>query len=330
MGTDESIMAISGLSMDFVSGLTGKDVGVVLLNAVVVVFAVFSGFMLLALLLACVFPAGLDRIVQLRKAVGTIAALTSIKTSSDDSIGDDSHHTGNGVIPHGPKHVAFIMDGNRRFGRREHSDPLRGHSDGGQMLSDVVDWCMEAGVDTVTAYAFSTENWKRSKPEIDTLMSIFESQAQKILKKALKSGIRVLLISSEPEMLPDSTYKALKGLVDDTAGQKYKFTLNLCVSYGGRSEIVGAAKRLAQEVADGKIALDDINEKEFNDRMLTSASADPDLLVRTSEARLSNFLLWQLAYTEIQFVDKLWPELTKQDIYSSLQSYSDRKRRFGK
>eukprot|EP00658_Telonema_sp_P-2_P072034 TRINITY_DN61229_c0_g1_i2.p1 TRINITY_DN61229_c0_g1~~TRINITY_DN61229_c0_g1_i2.p1 ORF type:complete len:207 (+),score=65.19 TRINITY_DN61229_c0_g1_i2:95-622(+) len=160
-------------------------------------------------------------------------------------------------------------------------------------------------------------------------MMLFESHADEILVRAKEKGIKVNLIASEPELLPKSTLNKLQHLAEQTEAYRC-FTLNLCVSYGARSEIAGAAKKMAQAVAAGTIAADDITEQSLGAAMLTGGLPDPDLLIRTSEARLSNFLLWQLAYTEIQFVDKLWPEICQQDIRDAVYNYASRKRRFGK
>lgn len=321
---------------------SGKDVGVVLLNAWVVVFAAMA-----VLLLAFASP-----LAKLKKASTVLSALRTIRNSNNyDECTEQVVEVGatppdHMVVACPPKHIAAIMDGNRRYGKKHHDDPLKGHTDGGNALVNVVEWCMQLGVQVLTVYAFSTENWSRPEAEVTCLMNVFDSYADNILEKALEKKIRVTLLASEPHLLPKRTYEKLLRLVELTkcvccllgvvfdcvccAVSEPEFTLNLCVSYGARSEIAGAARNLAQSVLDGSIAVSDINEKSLGEQMLTAEFADPDLLIRTSEARLSNFLLWQLAYTEIQFIDKLWPEITQQDITSAVVAYSQRKRRFGK
>jgi len=304
---------------------------VVLLNAWVAIFAVVSGFLLLALGVACFVPPA-RKYMHNTRAGAILAALHSVQRCSDATteqateLPDGAHSL---TVTNAPQHVAMIMDGNRRYGKKHHNNPLKGHTDGGDTLVNVMDWCIELGVEMLTVYAFSTENWNRPREEVETLMRVFESHAEKIRAKAVARGIRVHLLASEPELLPKQTYETLQKLVDQTADGT-KFTLNLCVSYGSRSEIVGAAKALAQAVLNGEMKLDQVNEEKLNSKLLTGAFPDPDLLIRTSEARLSNFLLWQLAYTEIQFLDKLWPEVSQQDIRDAFESFAKRKRRFGK
>lgn len=190
---------------------SGKDVGVVLLNAWVVVFAAMA-----VVLLAFAAPFS-----KLKKASTVLSALKTIASSSDDCneqvVEVGANPPDHMVVACPPKHIAAIMDGNRRYGKKHHDDPLKGHTDGGNALVNVVEWCMELGVQVLTVYAFSTENWSRPKPEIACLMEVFDAYADTILEKALQKKIRVTLLASEPDLLPESTYKKLLRLVELTA-----------------------------------------------------------------------------------------------------------------
>lgn len=225
-----------------------------------------------------------------------------------------------------PRHVAFIMDGNRRYGKRQYGKPLQGHEAGGRKLGQVCEWCADLGVREITAFAFSTENWNRSHEEIDTLMSTFIDKCVEIEEKAHHRKVRVRVMSTD-QRLPSSVREALERLQAATAAYE-TLTLNLAISYGGRSEIVNAAKSIARRVRDGSLDVEQVDESVFAS-FLTLESA-PDVLVRTSgEFRLSNFLLWQLAYTELVFLDKYWPDIEKTDLERVFQIFAKRKRRFG-
>ena len=236
-----------------------------------------------------------------------------------------------------PSHIAIIMDGNRRHGKEVYGDATRGHADGGHVLSKVIDWSLEAGIRIVTVYAFSTENWKRDPAEINLLMSIFEREAGEILKGAVERGVCVHVLSSQPERLPVSVQKKFEELQHETRHGR-RLVLNLCVSYGGRDEIVGACRRVAKQVENGTMCADDISEAMLSNEMLTAGKAgipgdisDPCVVIRTSgERRLSNFLLWQVAYSELIFIEKHWPAVEKQDFIGVVREFSRRKRRFGK
>ena len=205
-----------------------------------------------------------------------------------------------------PRHIAVIMDGNRRYGRKQFGDASRGHAEGAKRLTAFVEWCMDAGVEILTVYAFSTEKWKRSKEEVDYLMSLFQEHMEQIRKESIDRNVRLRIMASDPTLRPDHILETIKRMEEDTAGNT-KFNLNMCVSYGGRSEILRACHSIATDVASGAIQEAAITEQLFSDRLLSSGLPDPDLLIRTSgEQRLSNFLLWQLAYTEMIFLGKPW------------------------
>ncbi|KAG2973941.1 hypothetical protein PC118_g14831 [Phytophthora cactorum] len=209
-----------------------------------------------------------------------------------------------------PRHIAVIIDGNRRYGKNKYGSGTRGHSDGTKTVMNFTDWCIDAGVEALTVFAFSTENWKREKAEIEALMKLVDGFIHDILGEALTRNIRE---------------------VEAKTQHCNAFYLNLCVSYGARDEIVGACKKIATEVVQGETSIDDIDEDLLGQRMLTAGLPDPDIMLRTSgELRISNFLLFQIAYAELIFMDKFWPEVTREDLQDIIVEYNRRKRRFGK
>ena len=228
-----------------------------------------------------------------------------------------------------PRHVAVIMDGNRRYGRLKHNNPMQGHWDGGQTLVECVKWCLELGIEVLTVYAFSTENWNRDAQEVEVLMNILCKYCAQFEEEATKNNIRVKVLSTDRERLPPSVAAAIAKLESSTrAGTG--LLLNMCISYGGRGDVVRSCKRLCESVQKGETTVDGITEEQFAMRLETAGMPDPDLLIRTSgEYRLSNFLLFQLAYTELAFVEKFWPEITKADFVDLLSAYSSRQRRYG-
>jgi len=231
-----------------------------------------------------------------------------------------------------PRHIAVIMDGNRRYGRSRFGagSEIRGHRAGGEILHDFMDWCIKYGVEVLTVYAFSTENWKRPKREVDALMNTFVEHCPRIKRHCLERGCRAKVVSSDFHLLSPRIQTIFRELEASTSKCK-NLTLNICVSYGGRSEIVGAVKHLCKSVEKGSIAADTISEADLSRHLLTTGCPDPELVVRTSgEYRLSNFLLWQVAYSEMIFVHKHWPELTEDDFLRIMDQYTKRKRRFGK
>ena len=211
-----------------------------------------------------------------------------------------------------------------------HADPLQGHWVGGQNLIDFTQWCMEQNVDVLTVYAFSTENWNRDPKEVAILMNIFAKYADNFRKEALNRNIKVRVLSTDDSKLPTLVKIAIHELECATSTCD-GFLVNLCISYGGRAEIVNACKNIANNVKEGNIEVDSIDESLFGSYLSTTHLPDPDILIRTSgEYRLSNFLLWQLAYTEMFFIDKFWPEVNREDLLKIFRQYSERTRRFGK
>ena len=230
-----------------------------------------------------------------------------------------------------PKHIAVIMDGNRRYGRQRYGSATRGHWDGSKTLADFAKWCMAEGVKVLTVYAFSTENWDRDPDEVAALMAIFVRYCDELREEALLRGIRLRVLSTETDRIPLDVTAGLKRMVEETAHCD-RFLMNICLSYGSRGEIVNACRSVVTDVQQGELNASDITEHAFGKRLLMSDCSDPDIVMRTSgEMRISNFLLWQMAYSEMFFLEKTWPELTKQDLVDVIQGFANgRQRRFGK
>jgi len=232
-----------------------------------------------------------------------------------------------------PEHIALILDGNRRWARKRSLDPWIGHEYGADRVEEVLKWCLELGVKTLTIYAFSTENFRRSKKEVEELMKILEEKFRSALKnpEIHKHKVRVKAIG-KIDLLPESVKEAIRE-VEEATKEYNEHYLNIGVAYGGRAEIVDATRRIAEEVKHGKIKPEDINEKVFEKYLYTShlPKPDPDLIIRTSgEERLSGFLLWQCAYSELCFLDVYWPDFRKIDLLRAIRTYQRRSRRFGK
>ncbi|MCA1812971.1 MAG: di-trans,poly-cis-decaprenylcistransferase [Halobacteriales archaeon] len=229
-----------------------------------------------------------------------------------------------------PRHVAIIMDGNRRFAQEMGLDPWKGHELGRDTLESVLDWCLETGVRYLTVYAFSTENFRRESLEVRALMRLFEDNFRRMAEdeRVHKNQVRVRAIG-QLQALPDHVRDAIRHAEERTSRyDQYHFTV--AVAYGGRQEIVEAIRSIAHEVQAGKLALADIDEQTVSEHLYTHALPDPDLILRTSgEERISNFLLWQLAYSELFFMDVLWPGFKKLDFLRALRAYQSRQRRQG-
>jgi tritrans,polycis-undecaprenyl-diphosphate synthase [geranylgeranyl-diphosphate specific] len=230
-----------------------------------------------------------------------------------------------------PKHVAIIMDGNRRFSKIQGNlDAIDGHKKGIDTLERVLDWCVDLGIEIVTAYAFSTENFKRPPKEVEGLMQLFKENFEGIArnKKIHDNHVRVKAVG-KLELLPEDVREAIHIAEKSTANYN-KRLVNIAIGYDGRMEIVDAIKKIVNEVQEGKITPDDINEELVNENLYTAGLEDPNLIIRTSgEERLSGFLLWQSSYSELYFCDSLWPQLRKVDFLRALRSYQQRERRYG-
>ncbi len=233
-----------------------------------------------------------------------------------------------GVIP---RHLAIIMDGNRRYAYELGLGKIAGHEKGKEKLEEVLEWCLEVGVKILTVYAFSTENLNRPKEEVDKLMKIFADNFRRAGEdeRVSKYGIRIKVLGQR-ELLPKDVVEAIEHAESITKDYDNYF-YNLAIAYGGREEIVTAIRDVAQDVQDGKINVEDIDEELISSRLYTGGLPDPDLILRTSgEERISNFLLWQIAYAELYFIDVYWPGFRKIDFLRSIRSYQMRQRRYGK
>lgn len=228
-----------------------------------------------------------------------------------------------------PRHVAIIMDGNGRWAQRRHQPRLYGHKIGVESVQEVVETAREIGIEILTLYAFSSENWKRPVSEVSGLMSILKSYVQAELSRMLKNNIRFTCIG-ELDQLPAEVLKVLDHARSQTA-QNTELQLNLALSYGSRGELTKVIKKIASACVAGTLSASDIDEELVSGYLDTAGMVDPDLLIRTGgEARLSNFLLWQASYSEIYFTDVMWPDFRKDAFLHAIADYQQRERRFGK
>ena len=227
-----------------------------------------------------------------------------------------------------PNHIAIILDGNGRWAKAKGMPRSYGHVKGCANLETVCDYMKELGVKYVTVYAFSTENWKRSREEVDGLMKLFRSYTKTCIKTARENNMKVRVLG-DPTALADDLQESLKELVESSKNNT-GLNFNLAINYGSRDEITRAARKLAKDCAAGKVNPDTIDESLFNSYLDTNDIPDPDLMIRTSgEQRLSNYLLWQLAYSEFYFTDIPWPAFTKEELIKAVEEYNRRHRRFG-
>lgn len=228
-----------------------------------------------------------------------------------------------------PSHVAIIMDGNGRWAKQKGEDRVFGHINGVNAIRNVLEASLEIGVRYLTLYAFSTENWDRPKEEVDALMHLLVKTLLEEVEELNKNGVRLNVIGNL-DQLPENAQKLLKKSLDLTKANS-KITLTLALSYSARWEIMNAAKKLAQKASEGVISVDQIDEINFSNELTTKNMPDPEFLIRTSgEQRISNFLLWQLAYAEFYFTNELWPDFNQESFYKAIADYQSRERRFGK
>ncbi|MBL4577754.1 MAG: isoprenyl transferase [Flavobacteriales bacterium] len=228
-----------------------------------------------------------------------------------------------------PRHIAIIMDGNGRWAKKKGLLRVLGHKNGVTAVRETVEAAAEIGIEYLTLYAFSTENWNRPKKEIDALMKLLVSTINKETKTLMKNNIR-LSATGNLGALPKACYEELAETMETTANNK-RMQLNLALSYSSRWEIIDAVKNIAKDVRKQELEPNEIDEKLFSKYLHSSSSPDPELLIRTSgEYRISNFLLWQIAYSELYFTDTLWPDFRKEDLYEAIADYQSRERRFGK
>ncbi|MDX2243041.1 MAG: isoprenyl transferase [Leptolyngbyaceae cyanobacterium bins.302] len=228
-----------------------------------------------------------------------------------------------------PRHVAVIMDGNGRWAKQRGLPRFMGHRRGVDALKDLLRCCRDWGVEALTAYAFSTENWGRPSEEVEFLMTLFERVLRQELREMMQENVRIRFVGNL-SVLPRSLQSEIERAVSETAtNQGIQFTV--ATNYGGRQEILQACRAIAQKVQEGLISPDEIDEALFDRHLYTAGICDPDLLIRTSgEMRLSNFLLWQMAYGEIYVTETLWPDFDRDQFHQALSAYQQRERRFGK
>ncbi len=228
-----------------------------------------------------------------------------------------------------PRHVAIIMDGNGRWAQKRKQPRLFGHKAGAESVRKIVKICREIGIEYLTLYAFSSENWRRPAQEVTGLMSILKNFLESELPRMQKNDIRLMSIGDR-QRLPDEVRKSLERGIAATSGNS-KLTLNLALSYGSRDELIRAVKAISSLCLKGDMTPDQITDQTINENLDTCQMPDPDLLIRTGgEARLSNFLLWQISYSEIYFTETMWPDFREQSFLQALLEYQSRERRFGR
>lgn len=227
-----------------------------------------------------------------------------------------------------PKHIAIIMDGNRRWAREKGKETSEGHKAGAENLEKIASYCNKIGIKYLTVYAFSTENWKRSKEEVSALMILLKNYLKKFSKNANKENIRIKVLG-DIEILEPGLKKSIKDAIEKTKNGT-GLTVNIAFNYGGRAEIVNATKKIVEKVLNNDITIDDINENLISENLYTQNQPDPDLLIRPGgELRTSNFLPWQLVYSEFYFSDKYWPDFDEEDLLDAIQTFNKRNRKFG-
>jgi len=228
-----------------------------------------------------------------------------------------------------PRHVAVIMDGNGRWAKQRGKLRIFGHKNGVKAVKSTVETAVELGVEVLTLYAFSTENWNRPKKEVDMLMSLLVSSLKKELKLFTKNNISLRTIGNI-DMLPKKAQKELNEVINKTKNNS-KLILNLALSYSSKEEIVNAFKNISKKIVNNELSIKEIDKNVINNHLYTRNLPNVDLVIRTSgEKRISNFLLWQIAYAELYFTDVFWPDFNKEEFYTAILDYQQRERRFGK
>ncbi len=227
-----------------------------------------------------------------------------------------------------PEHIAIIMDGNGRWAKKRNLPRIMGHRAGAKTVDTITEECARLGVKALTLYTFSTENWKRSKEEVDALMDLLEGALKKNTRKMLRNNIKFNVIGRTGE-LPDKLRKRIKNSLEETS-KSSGMVLTLALNYGGRQEILDAVKKACRKVKEGKRDASSWKEEDFEKFLYTKGLSDPDLVIRTSgELRLSNFLIWQSAYSEFYVTKTLWPDFSRDELGKALEEYKRRERRFG-
>lgn len=227
-----------------------------------------------------------------------------------------------------PKHIAIIMDGNRRWAKNKNLPVSLGHKEGAKTLEKVVRYANKIGIKYITVYAFSTENWKRAEEEVKALMMLLQNYLDDYSKRADSENIKVKILG-DISALSQGMQKSIINCMERTKNNT-GVTFNIALNYGGRDEIVRAVKKIAGQIKENKIKVEDINEKMISNNLYTEGEPDPDLVIRTSgELRLSNFLPWQVVYSEFLFIDKNWPDFSEEDLDEAIIEYQKRTRKFG-
>jgi len=232
------------------------------------------------------------------------------------------------TVEHIPRHIAIIMDGNGRWAQQKSLPRMAGHREGGKTVERVAQYCVDMGIESLTLYSFSMENWRRPKEEIDFLMYLYSRYLVEIRPMLSRNNVRLVHLG-RLRPLPEEVVKELQETIRITSTNT-GMVLALALNYSGRAELVDATRAIAQEYGEGKLSLEDIDEQCISDHLYTAQLSEPDLLIRTAgEMRISNFLLWQISYTEFYVTDTLWPDFTEHDLEEALRDYSKRVRRFG-
>ena len=227
-----------------------------------------------------------------------------------------------------PQHIAIIMDGNRRWAKEKGKEASEGHKAGAENLEKIARDCNKLGVKILTVYAFSTENWKRSKDEVSALMVLLRNYLKKFSKDANKDNIKIRVLGDIDKLEPNLK-KSINDAIERTKNNT-GLTINIAFNYGGRAEITNAMKKIAIKLENKEIKIEDINENLINQNLYTQDQPDPDLLIRPGgELRISNFLHWQLVYSEFYFTDKYWPDFSKEDLIEAIKVFNKRNRKFG-
>lgn len=227
-----------------------------------------------------------------------------------------------------PKHIAIIMDGNRRWAKAKGKPAGFGHREGAKVLEKIVRYANKIGIEHITVYAFSTENWKRAEEEVSTLMALFQGYLDDYSKRADSENIKVKIIGNR-KGLSDKMVSSIEKCMERTKNNT-GIVFNIALNYGGREELLNVTRKIAEDVKNGVLQPKDIQEKDIEKYLYTQGQPDPDLLIRTSgEKRLSNFLPWQLSYSEFLFIDKNWPDFTEEDLNQAIVEYQKRTRKFG-
>jgi len=227
-----------------------------------------------------------------------------------------------------PHHVAIVMDGNGRWAKKRFLPRTAGHREGVKAVKSTIEACAKSGVKILTLFAFSSENWKRPKTEVISLMDLFVSSLEKEVKSLVESGVKLKFIGDRKQFSQKLKKKIQESALATSVNSD--FQLNIAANYGGRWDVVQACQKLCKQVSEGDLSLEDISEERFSNNLSTAQIPDPDLLIRTAgEQRISNFLIWQAAYTEFYYADVFWPDFDKQQLQMAIEEYGRRKRKFG-